>query len=150
MGAVRPALLVVAALGAVGACGSDATGGAPANLDAGTQGTTDSGTSLGPQDSGADGSRDSASEAGADAGADAGPFPLGATWGADAVHFRLMAAPATAVELDLYAVSLGAGEVLSVSMTRATPTDPWAADVTHTQLVAAGIAGAVYYRHRPW
>src|ERR1700733_1423148 len=63
-------------------------------------------------DAGAEASSPDAADASAapDAG-DTGPFPLGATWGADAVHFRVRADAATALELDVYAASLGADEV---------------------------------------
>ncbi|MGO8998377.1 MAG: hypothetical protein ACLQVI_34085, partial [Polyangiaceae bacterium] len=36
-----------------------------------------------------------AGDAGDDAGTDPGPFPLGATWGTNAVHFRVRADAAT-------------------------------------------------------
>jgi glycogen operon protein len=150
MRAVIGSLLVLAALGATVACGSDAVQGTPGNSDAGSGGMIDSGTPTGVTDSGKDGSGDAGPDAATDGGTDAGPFPLGATWGSDAVHFRVMANPALAVELDLYAVAMGAAEVLAVPMTRASSTDPWAADVTHAQLAAAGIPGAVYYGYRAW
>ena len=78
------------------------------------------------------------------------PFPLGATWGTDAVHFRVHADAAEAVELDLYASALGAQEVARLPMTRTTAGAPWAADVGSAALAAQGITGVVYYGYRAW
>ena len=103
------------------------------------------------RDGGADeGAADDAS--GQDAGPpDPGPFGLGATWGANAVHFRVRADPATALELDVYAASLGTGEVARFPMTAPTlPGEPWAGDVTLAQLAALGITSPVYYGYRAW
>ena len=85
------------------ACGSDAVSGGP---DGGSPGMTgpvgdDAGSAV--HDGGADGPAPVG-----DGGPDHGPFPLGATWGNDAVHFRVRADPATAVELDVYAKTTGA------------------------------------------
>jgi glycogen operon protein len=136
----------LALLAFVAACGSDAISGTrdgglpgmtgPAGLDGGTLGN-DAGNDAPPT--------------AADSGTDQGPFPLGATWGNDAVHFRVRADPATAVEVDVYAQAMGADEVAHFAMTRSGPTDPWAADVPHAALAAAGITGnAVYYGYRAW
>ncbi len=149
MRAVRRSLFVLASLGAMAACGSDAVQ-TPGNLDAGGGRAFDGSATTGQGDSGKGSGGDAGTEAATDGGPDIGPFPLGTTWGNEAVHFRVMASPALAVELDLYAVAMGAGEVLAVPMTRASSTDPWAADVTHAQLAAAGIGGAVYYGYRAW
>ncbi|HTQ41854.1 MAG TPA: alpha-amylase family glycosyl hydrolase [Polyangiaceae bacterium] len=133
-------------LALVAACGSDAVSVGP---DGGLPGMTglmgdDGGKTTG----------DAATDApptGADGGTDQGPFPLGATWGNDAVHFRVRADPATAVELDVYAKTTGADEVARFAMTRSGPTDPWAADVTHAVLAAVGNTGnVVYYGYRAW
>ncbi|HEY1693295.1 MAG TPA: GNAT family N-acetyltransferase [Polyangiaceae bacterium] len=83
-------------------------------------------------------------------GGDTGPFPLGATFGPSAVHFRVRADAATAVELDLYAASLGAADVAHVAMTRPAAGQPWAADVPLAALASLGIAGPVLYGYRAW
>jgi len=136
---MRTGTLLLALVVACGASRSPATGGGGADAAAGDDGgTNDDGA---PRDDGG---------GGGDASADPGPFPLGATWGAAAVHFRVRADAATDVELELYAVTMGAAQVASVPMTRSAPGAPWAADVTHQVLAAAGITGAVYYGYRAW
>ncbi len=134
-----PALL----LGFVAACGSSphGPGASPSPGDDGG----------GNGDAGAEASSPDAADANAapDAG-DTGPFPLGATWGADAVHFRVRADAATALELDVYTASLGADEVARYPMTRAAAAEPWAADVTHVALASVGITGPVLYGYRAW
>jgi isoamylase len=130
-------------LALVAACGSDALKAAP---DAGLPDV------LG-QPSGGDAGVDAAADApsATDAGTDPGPFPLGGTWGNAAVHFRVRADPATAVEVYVYAQAMGADEVAHFAMTRSGATDPWAVDVPHATLAAAGITGsAVYYGYRAW
>jgi glycogen operon protein len=145
----RPVILLV--LGAAAACGSDAVKDSSGTLDAGGTTMQDAAGPVGSADSGSIPPTDAALDAPSDGGADSGPFPLGATWGTQAVHFRVMADPATALELDLYATTMGAAEVLKVAMTRAGGAGtPWAADVPHTQLAAAGITSAVYYGYRAW
>jgi glycogen operon protein len=137
---MRPGVLPALLLGVVAACGSSASGGAGAaeGDDAGV----DAGVSDGPVSVG-----DDAGDAGA---SDPGPFPLGATWGAVAVHFRVRADAAEAVELELYTTARGAAEVTHKPMTRPAPDQPWAADVTHAALAALGIDGPVMYGYRAW
>ncbi|MGO9714320.1 MAG: alpha-amylase family glycosyl hydrolase [Polyangiaceae bacterium] len=91
-----------------------------------------------------------AGDAGDDAGTDPGPFPLGATWGTNAVHFRVRADAATAVLLDVYTTPQGADEVASFPMTQGAPNNAWGADVPHAQLAALGITSVVYYGYRAW
>jgi glycogen operon protein len=137
----RRAAVLLCALAA--ACGGGSSGGASPGSDGG----------------GAQG--DAAIDAGGEAGAggddaadagpgDTGPFPLGATWGTAAVHFRVRADAAEALELDVYAQPRGADEVVHVPMTRAAAGQPWAADVTHAALAAAGVTGPVFYGYRAW
>jgi glycogen operon protein len=141
-------LFALVPVGVVVACGSDAVHSSPATDDGGVTTSVDAGA----RESGTGEASVDASpgEAGADSGSDVGPFPLGATWGDAAVHFRVMADPATAVEVDLFASAMGAKAVLTVPMTRSGATGPWQADVTHSAIVAAGISGAVLYGYRAW
>jgi glycogen operon protein len=128
------------------ACGSSSGGGSPSAPEGGV-----------PEDAGMDssspapdGQSDSAAQPESGEGGDLGPFPLGATWGTDAVHFRVRADAAAAVEVDVYAASLGADAVAHYPMTRAAAGQPWAADVTHEALAAVGITSVVYYGYRAW
>jgi glycogen operon protein len=138
-------------VGGAAACGSDAVKEAPGGLDAGGD-ITDASRPDGAVDSGVTAQGDAATDAALDGGStDPGPFPLGATWGTQAVHFRVMADPATALELELYTTTMGAGQVLKVAMTRAGGAGtPWAADVPHAQLATVGITSVVYYGYRAW
>ena len=147
MGA-RDLALPLALLGLGAACGSSSTSAAPSSTDAGDQGSGDDGGTPPGSEAGLDARGDSPVQS--DAGTDQGPFPLGVTWGTAAVHFRVRADPAEALELDLFTTAMGADEVLRVPMTRTAAPDPWAADVTHAALAAAGIEGAVYYGYRAW
>ncbi len=151
MRGLRPPVLLLV-LGVVAACGSDALKAGGPDVDAGGGGVLDGSASSG--DAGSGGGGDAGIDApgrGGDGASDTGPFPLGATWGSDAVHFRVMADPATALELDLYVATMGAGEVLSVAMTRPGGAGtPWAADVSHAQLAAVGLGSVVYYGYRAW
>ena len=141
---MRPRVLPALLLGLAAACGSSSPGGA-----AGTGAADDGGSTGSAPDAGGDASSLDASTGTSDGG-DAGPFPLGATWGADAVHFRVRADAAEALELDVYATARGADEVARYPMTRAAAGQPWAADVTHAALAAAGVTGSVLYGYRAW
>jgi isoamylase len=134
-------LLTVLAVAVGAACGASGTAPAAGGPDAaaGDDAEASDGGAVGDDAGG-----------GGDAATDPGPFPLGATWGTSAVHFRVRADAATAVELELYAVTMGAAQVASLPMTRSAPGTPWAADVTHQAIAAAGITGAVYYGYRAW
>jgi glycogen operon protein len=162
------ALLVAAAVVAAGGgCGSSGAGhengpvfvvddaGLPANaLDAGgTRGLADADAGgTGPNEAPeAGGEGGSTSPGNAGDGGDPGPFGLGATWGANAVHFRVRADPATALTLDVYTAALGADEVASFPMSAPSAAGgPWSADVSHAQLAALGITSTVYYGYRAW
>jgi glycogen operon protein len=127
------------------ACGSSSHG-----AGAGPSGGDDAGSAhAGAEAASPDASNASDATDEADAG-DPGPFPLGATWGTDAVHFRVRADAAEALELDVYTASLGADEVARYPMTRAAAGQPWAGDVSHEALAAVGITGAVLYGYRAW
>jgi isoamylase len=139
---MRPGGLAIGLLGLVAACGSASTG-AAVRTDSGVPPRVDAGAPLVP-DARLDGPHD------AGAATDPGPFALGVTWGNAAVHFRVQANPATAVEIDVYAAPLGADEVLRIPMTRAAATEPWGADVSHASLAAVGITNPVYYGYRAW
>jgi len=91
------------------ACGGGASI-APSSTEGGTRAAGGpNGVIEPPPDAGLDASADSDASAGGDAASDDdGPFPLGATWGPRAVHFRLRADAATHVELDVYAAPRGA------------------------------------------
>jgi isoamylase len=79
------------------------------------------------------------------------PFPLGATLGPDAIHFRVRADAATRLEVDLYAATTGVDEAVAVTMTRAAATAPWSADIPYATLAAAGLVQAPYfYGYRAW
>ncbi len=108
----------------------------------------DAGSGEAPVDSSA--AADASLDGNAPDGGDEGPFPLGATWGTDAVHFRVRADAALAVELDLFAVARGADEVARYPMTRASAGQPWAADVPQSALATLGFTSAVFYGYRAW
>jgi glycogen operon protein len=139
---MRPGALPALLLGLAAACGSSSHG---------IGASPSPGDDAGSADAGVETSAHDASEepTAGDAG-DNGPFPLGATWGTDAVHFRVRADAAEALELDVYTASLGADEVARYPMTRAAAAQPWAADVTHAALAAIGIPGPVFYGYRAW
>jgi glycogen operon protein len=101
-------------------------------------------------------------EAGTPPGGDAGPpeagdapagpgaAPLGASWAANDVRFRVRADAALAVELDVYTSPRGADEVARYAMTRSAPGAAWAVDLSRDALAAVGITSVVYYGYRAW
>src|SRR5580704_19410854 len=104
------------------ACGSTGRGGEGSGAAPGD----DAGYGEAPQDGSV--AADASPAGNAPDGGDEEAFPLGATWGSDAVHFRVRADAALAVELDLYAVARGADEVARYPMTGAAAGQPWAVD----------------------
>ena len=132
-----------ATAGAGGA--SDVAGGGGAHL----AGSGASGVAAGGEIAGTGGvAGDGVAGASAAGASDAGPFPLGATWSTSALHFRVRADAATALQLNLYQVARGADEVASIPMTRAN-TGAWQLDVSRAQLAALGVT-TVYYGYRAW
>jgi glycogen operon protein len=57
---------------------------------------------------------------------------------------------ATRLELDLFPATTGVDEALAVPMTRASATDPWAADVPYATLSALGLSAPYAYGLRAW
>jgi glycogen operon protein len=141
---LRVSVFPLALLSACGSSGNRLNG---PSFSVGDAGVPTSGV-----DAGADGGDVASGDASddSDAGTDTGPFPLGATWGKNAVHFRVRADAAMALELDVYAAPLGADEVASFAMTGGAPGTPWGADVTHAELATLGITSVVYYGYRAW
>src|SRR5437870_12986158 len=84
------------------ACGDPSN--APSSVDGGARADGGpNGVIEPPPDAGLDAQGDADAPADGGAASDDGPFPLGATWGARALHFRLRADAATRGELDVYA-----------------------------------------------
>jgi glycogen operon protein len=140
------ALLVLVPLALATACGSAAkspSSGPPAADAGGPNGVLEPPPDAGDDVTIADATTE---DAGADAGDDVGPFPLGATFGARAVHFRLRADAAQRVELDVYAAATGADEAASYVMAKGAD-GVWAADVPRAALPSAS---AVFYGYRAW
>nr|WP_294563376.1 isoamylase [uncultured Rhodopila sp.] len=83
--------------------------------------------------------------------ADIGTQQLGARYdaGQRSILFRVYSSRATRVELDLYAVSLGAPEAATYVLTQDAG-DVWSVKVPVSALRAAGITGTVYYGYRAW
>ncbi len=77
---------------------------------------------------------------------------LGAKYDASQTNaiFRVYSSRATRIEVDLYASSYGAGEVLHYTLSKDAATNIWSVTVPVTALNAAGITGAVYYGYRAW
>ncbi len=147
-------LVAFAALLALVACGSTsgATNGVGEPISDG--GALDGSRSIGTtNDAATDGAPNASDGATADDSGltDDGPFPLGATLGPAAIHFRVRADAATRLDVDLYSATTGVDEAVAVTMTRAAATDPWAADITYAALATAGLTAAPYfYGYRAW
>jgi glycogen operon protein len=139
---LTPAALALATLAA---CGGPSRGTSTPSSAGGDDGGPAASIAPGPTaDAGGD-----ASSPELDAASDTGPFPLGVTWGASALHFRLRADAATRVELDVYAAAKGQDEVARYVLARDAK-GVWGADVAHADLAALGITGAVFYGYRAW
>ena len=82
----------------------------------------------------------------------AGTPPLGAHYdgSGQSITFRLYSSRATAIDLYLYDVAMDAEEKLIVSMSKATDSDFWSANVTVANLQAKGITQTVFYGYRAW
>ncbi len=149
--AVSRARFLSIPLGVVCACGSSQSPSQRPNPPADTASAGAAGMTASAAGSdgvvGGDGNVGQGGESGQAGESDAGPFSLGATWGADVVHFRVRAAPATALELFVYAKPRGADEVARFPMARAD--NVWSADVSRAQLSALGVT-TVYYGYRAW
>ena len=138
----RSRSLRLVSLLALTACGSSshATNGANATNDAGPPDGSITTTPTPSSDAGVDGAIDTDGAASDDAGpTDPGPFPLGATLGTNAIHFRVRADAATRVDVDLYTAATGVDEALALTMTRIAAGDPWGADIPYATLASAGL-----------
>ena len=77
---------------------------------------------------------------------------LGANYDAAQVNvtFRVYSSRATQIEVDLYAVPMGASEVLRFTLTADSSTGIFSTSIPVATLRAAGITGPVYYGYRAW
>jgi isoamylase len=87
--------------------------------------------------------------AGAGGASQQGPYALGASMSADAIHFRVRADAATALELNVYESARDADEVARFPMTREVGGSIWVADVPRARLRELGVT-TVYYGYRAW